>query len=448
MNEEKQVMEHDYEEISIKELIETLWGYKWLILVLTILSGLIAFMAGQVMSARSEQVQTVVSLEWNGLVDGTYPDGERFIYNNMFESYVLSDALADAGVDTLTTTDLRSALEIVPIIPSDVVSMIERSIEQGERITYYATEYKLMLETGDLDIDNEQGKMLLEYLIEAFKVDFEHKYIGKALVFNYTDTDLSKYDYSEMVDVLELQVSLLNSVLETALEDGSNFRSTSLGLGFDDLVSRLSLVKEVELNNIDARVSNYLLTKDLDLVVTRHEFMVEELSLEIEKLLMYEGALEENILDYTGQETIVIIPGLDSEYSVDPYINTLYNELIDTQEQLSNAQADKSYYQNKIDEMVILYNTTYNDGVTYERQVALVENSLEDARASIGDVATDLDTMLEEYNRYITRNTVLPLTAPQVTSDVNVLLYTAIGTVLGGMVSLLVVFLRETLKKD
>ena len=448
MNEEKQVMEHDYEEISIKELIETLWGYKWLILVLTILSGLIAFMAGQVMSARSEQVQTVVSLEWNGLVDGTYPDGERFIYNNMFESYVLSDALADAGVDTLTTTDLRSALEIVPIIPSDVVSMIERSIEQGERITYYATEYKLMLETGDLDIDNEQGKMLLEYLIEAFKVDFENKYIGKALVFNYTDTDLSKYDYSEMVDVLELQVSLLNSVLETALEDGSNFRSTSLGLGFDDLVSRLSLVKEVELNNIDARVSNYLLTKDLDLVVTRHEFMVEELSLEIEKLLMYEGALEENILDYTGQETIVIIPGLDSEYSVDPYINTLYNELIDTQEQLSNAQADKSYYQNKIDEMVILYNTTYNDGVTYERQVALVENSLEDARASIGDVATDLDTMLEEYNRYITRNTVLPLTAPQVTSDVNVLLYTAIGTVLGGMVSLLVVFLRETLKKD
>jgi len=186
----------------------------------------------------------------------------------------------------------------------------------------------------------------------------------------------------------------------------------------------------------------------LDLVVTRYEFMVEELSLEIEKLLMYEGALEENILDYTGQETIVIIPGLDSEYSVDPYINTLYNELIDTQEQLSNAQADKSYYQNKIDEMVILYNTTYNDGVTYERQVSLVENSLEDARASIGDVATDLDTMLEEYNRYITRNTVLPLTAPQVTSDVNVLLYTAIGTVLGGMVSLLVVFLRETLKKD
>jgi len=448
MNEEKQVMEHDYEELSIKELIETLWGYKWLILVLTILSGLIAFMAGQVMNARSEQVETVVSLEWNGLVDGTYPDGERFIYNNMFESYVLSDALADAGVDSLTTTDLRSALEIVPIIPSDVVSMIERSIEQGERITYYATEYKLLLETGDLDIDNEQGKMLLEYLIEAFKVDFENKYIGKALVFNYTDTDLSKYDYSEMVDVLDLQVSLLNSVLETALEDGSNFRSTSLGLGFDDLVSRLGLVKEVELNNIDARVSNYLLTKDLDLVVTRYEFMVEELSLEIEKLLMYEGALEDNILDYTGQETIVIIPGLDSEYSVDPYINTLYNELIDTQEQLSNAQADKSYYQDKIDEMVILYNTTYNDGVTYERQVALVEDSLEDARASIGDVATDLDTMLEEYNRYITRNTVLPLTAPQVTSDVNVLLYTAIGTVLGGMVSLLVVFLRETLKKD
>lgn len=448
MNEEQKILEQDYEELSIKELIETIWGYKWLIIVLTVLSALLAFMVGQVMDSRSEQVETIVSLEWNGLVDGTYPDGERFIYNNMFESYVLSDALSDAGVDELTTTELRNALEIAPIIPSDVVRLIERSIEQGERITYYATEYKLMLNTGDLAINNEQGKLLLEYLIEAFKTDFENKYIGKALVFNYTDNDLSKYDYSEMVDVLELQVSLLHSVLETALEDGSNFRSTSLGLGFDDLVSRLSLIEEVELRNIDSRVSNYMLTKDLDLVLTRYEFMVEEMALEIEKLLMYEGALEENILDYTGQETIVIIPGLDSEYSVDPYINTLYNELIDTQEQLSDLQSERSYYQGKMDEMVILYSTTYTDGTTYERQVSLVESGMEDAKESIASVASDLDTMLEEYNRYITRNTVLPLTAPQVSSDVNVLLYTAIGTVLGGMVSLLVVFLRETLKKD
>lgn len=448
MNNEEQIMEQNYDEISIKELIETLWGYKWLIIVLTLLSAFLAFGVGRVMDSRSEKVETIVSLEWNGLVNGTYPDGERFIYNNMFESYVLSDALSDAGIDEITSTELRNALEIQPIIPSDVVRLIEQSIEQGERITYYATDYKLMIETGDLPIDNSQGKLLLEYLIESFKVDFENKYIGKALVLNYTSGDLSSYDYGETVDVLELQIGLLRSVLETALEDGSNFRSTSLGLGFDDLVSRLDLIEEVNVRNIDSRVSNYLLTKDLDLVLTRYEFMVEEMQLSLDKALMYETSLEENILDYTGNETIVIIPGLDTEYSVDPYINTLYNELIGTQEEIGNLTSDIAYYENKMDEMILLYNTTYQDGETYERQVDLVESSVDDVKESLTDIASDLDTMLEEYNRYITRNTVLPLTAPQTSSDVNVLLYTAIGTVLGGMVSLLVVFLRETLKKD
>jgi hypothetical protein len=285
-------------------------------------------------------------------------------------------------------------------------------------------------------------------LIESFKVDFENKYIGKALVLNYTSGDLSSYDYGETVDVLKLQIGLLQSVLETALEDGSNFRSTSLGLGFDDLVSRLDLIEEVNLRNIDSRVNNYRLTKDLDLVLTRYEFMVEEMQLSLDKALMYEASLEENILDYTGNETIVIIPGLDTEYSVDPYINTLYNELIGTQEEIGNLSSDIQYYEDKMDEMILLYNTTYQDGETYERQVDLVESSVDDVKESLTDIASDLDTMLEEYNRYITRNTVLPLTAPQTSSDVNVLLYTAIGTVLGGMVSLLVVFLRETLKKD
>ncbi|MGS0972952.1 MAG: hypothetical protein ACVCEJ_06955 [Candidatus Izemoplasmataceae bacterium] len=448
MNTEEQYSNEEMNEISIKELIEIIWSYKWLILILTILSGAIAFTAGQVVDGREQRVETIVSLEWNGLVDGTYPDGDRFIYNNMFESYVLGDALSESGITDITTTELRSHLSIQPIIPNNVVSLVEQSLQQGEQITYYATEYKLLIDVGQLEIDDEKGKLLLENLIEAFKVDFENKYIKKAVVLSYTNIDLTSYDYDETYQVLSNQTDLLESVIEQALESGSNFTSSSLQLGFDDLLSRLNLIRSVELKNINTRVNNYMLTKEIDFMITRYEYMVEENTLALNKMHDYETVLLEDITTYTGNETVVIIPGLDTEYSVDPYINQLYEELVTAQKEITVLENDIAYYDGKIAELTILEESNNLQSEEYLRQISLVETSIVSASQRIDLVAVDLDTMLEEYNTYITRNTVLPLTSPQTASDTNVLLYTAIGTVLGGMVSLLVVFLRETLKKD
>jgi hypothetical protein len=448
MNEEEHYIKEEMDEISIKELIETVWHYKWLIIVITVFFALGAHVTGQVVESQETRVETIVSLEWNGLVDGTYPDGDRFIYNNMFESYVLGDALQEASLDDITTTDFRSHLSIQPIIPNNVVQLIEQGIERGEQITYYSTEYKLAVDVGALDITVEQAKMLLEYLIEEFTVDFENKYIQKAVVLQYTDVDLSSYDYEETYQVLVNQTDLLESVTNTALENGSNFTSNSLQIGFDDLLSRLQLVRDVELDNIQTRVNNYMLTKEIDFLITRYEYMIEEYSLELAKMIDFETVLTEDITNYTGNETIVIIPGIDDEYSVDPYINQLYQELVDTQRSITVLENDVIYYEDKITDLQMLEQSNNVTSEEYQRQISLVESSIVSASANIDDIASDLDTMLEEYNAHITRNTVLLLTSPQVVSDTNVLLYTAIGTVLGGMVSLFVVFLRETLKND
>jgi hypothetical protein len=162
----------------------------------------------------------------------------------------------------------------------------------------------------------------------------------------------------------------------------------------------------------------------------------------------FETVLIDDIMNYSGSDTIVIIPGIDDEYSVDPYINQLYQELVETQRSITVLENDIVYYQDKISDLGVLEESNSLSSEEYQRQISLVESSIVSASTNIDDVASDLDTMLEEYNAHITRNTVLPLTSPQVVSDTNVLLYTAIGTVLGGMMSLLVVFLRETLKKD
>ncbi len=444
-----EIKQNDYvDEISIKELIQIIWSYKWLIIIITVFSGIMALTVANVMGKRSEQVETIISLEWNGLIEGTYPDGNRFIYNNMFESYVFGDALEAAGVDDVTTTQFRNTLSIKPILPNSAVQLVQQSIENGEQITYYATDYKLILDLGELPVNEEEAKMLLEYLIEAFKTDFESKYIQKAVVLEYTNIDLSTYDYDETYLIFLNQTELLESVVNNALLTGGDFVSNTLNIGFSDLISRLTLIHDVDLSNINTRVSNYMLTKEIDFLITRYTFQVDQKTLELNKKTDYKTVLTQNILDYTGSETVVIIPGMETDFTFNPYINTLYSELVSTQEEIAILENDISYIEDRINHLELLKISGNGETIIYQNQIELVEQDIEAAKENITDVAEDLNVMLKEYNTYLTRNSVIPLTSPQVVSDVNVMLYTAIGTVLGGMVSLLVVFLRETLKKD
>ena len=447
MNTDEQIRNEEFNEISIKEIIEIVWRNKWLIIIITLLSGILALVAGNVMTLRNERVETIISLEWSGLVEGTYPNGNRFIYNTMFESYVFSDALINAEIENVTITQLRSALVIKPILPASAIRLVEQSIERGEQITYYATEYKLTLELGTLPIDHEQATLLLEYLIMAFMTDFESKYIQKSVVLKYTDVDLDHYDYDETYQVFVNQTEVLESVIERALETGSEFTSSSLNIGFSDLLSRVILLKSIDLENINTRVNTHMLTKESDFLITRIEFLIDQQTLALDKLLAYESKLQANIIDYTGSEVVVIIPGMEGNFKIDPYINTLYDELITTQKQITVLENDIAYNSNRVDNLMQLKVSENSSAIYYQNQIDRVEIEILSASSNINDVAEDLNIMLTEYSTYLTRNNVIPLTAPQVTSDVSLLIYVAIGTVIGGMMSLFVVFLKETLKK-
>ena len=159
-------------EISIKELINVIWRGKVTIVMLASAFLFIGAVTSFVYDKTNSQVSTILSLQWNGVTRGEYPDGTRFDYNTTIEAYVITMALEAEGIEGLTANNIRNATDMIPIVPGSVTSVIQTALEGGEQISYYPTDYKIVLDNGALDLTVQEATDFLNELIDQFRLDF------------------------------------------------------------------------------------------------------------------------------------------------------------------------------------------------------------------------------------------------------------------------------------
>ena len=263
------------EGISLKEIFNILWINKWLLIIITGVGLVIGFAAGVIVNSTASKVSTYVELQWNGITTGELPDGQRFDYNNLFESYVYNESLDSLGITEISSTELRSAVTVTPVIPSNTLAIMASELAKGNQLTYYATEFKITLDNGALGLSVNEGKALVGLLMDNYRVDFEQKYIQRAIIIDYTKVDLMEFDYIDSYEILSTQVALVNNAINQVLPAGENFVSTQLGIGFNDVLVRSNLVSSIELSTMSARINNYILSKDKDLLITKYLYQVE-----------------------------------------------------------------------------------------------------------------------------------------------------------------------------
>ena len=111
---------------------------------------------------------------------------------------------------------------ITPIIPSNIVSQIEKAIKDGKKYDYYPTYYRLSLNNGALKISVSQAQSLLTELVEQFRVRFNKKYVNQTQVNNIINLDFTELEY---VDIYQL--SLIHIWMELAEKALENLAETS-----------------------------------------------------------------------------------------------------------------------------------------------------------------------------------------------------------------------------
>lgn len=435
--------------ITLKDIFTVVWSNKILLIITTLIGLVLSVVAGVVLNSTSSKVSTIVEFQWSGINSGEYPNGVRFDYTNIFESYIFADAISELDIQDVSTGDLRSSIKVSPIIPSNVYQMIEAELLKGNQITYYPNVFSISIGYSNLGLSIKESQELLSLLIDKYRTDFENKYIQRSIIIDYTNVDIENYDYKEAYKIFLSQLELINNAVDKSSILGGEFVSTKLGIGFSDISVRADLIESIALSSLSARINNYLLSKDNTLMVTRYRYEVEMIELDLAKYLQIETGLEDLIANYTGSTSVIIIPGLDmTDIETNSYINTLYDNLVDIKTKISNAENDIAYNNIRIDRI------SGNDPtfiVTPEQVVtetAIVISLIESTNQTISEIVEDLDVILKEYNQYIVRATINPIMVPQYIAHYDIITFALVGMVAGGSIGLAYIFINYQKKEN
>lgn len=429
-------------EISLKELFLVVWKGKILIGIVTFVFLVVSFFGAMIYDNSSSEVGTIVTLQWSGIGQGEYPDGSRFDYGEAIEPYILTLAIDELDME-LVTNDVRNSMSFTPIVPNDILSVIQLSLEEGEQITYFASDYMLVMNNGALEITVEEARELINEIVNQYRLDFERKFINQITVLDFTDADFDSYDYLDAYDILVAQMSAINNAMNA--RSASGFYSPTLGISFNDILVRTNLLSRIEYEQISSRVNTYLLTKDKDYLVTNYAYKNQLNQLELDKALVMEGNSQIMLDNYAGSVNTIIIPGLSDldALEIDTYYNVLIANQITLQTSIANLEKDIEYNELLIDRLEgndPLFTVTPQDQAD---EALIVEAHIASADAELEDIVNDSNILLSEYNDYITSNIIKPLMAPQYQSSVSKMLVGAVGLVLGAGIATVVVLFKH-----
>ena len=112
-----------------------------------IIFGMILFMLFQIAIKAVVQLNYVtmtMSISYPGVENGVNPDGTRFNIFEMTSDKVLERTLSKLNIPNITVDDLRSRINIYPILQINVNEKIKSATATGKDYSYFPNEYVII----------------------------------------------------------------------------------------------------------------------------------------------------------------------------------------------------------------------------------------------------------------------------------------------------------------
>lgn len=196
---------------------------------------------------------TVIKYTNSAIESGLAPDGSALDVNEIYSTNVIAKAMEILGLKN-TPEIIRSRCKVTPIISEEQQKINDALTEKGEEITYFPDTYKI-----ELVVDNERGaayaRNVLDAIIESYFSIYTEKYVEQRLSSNPSENLLDKgYDYYQCINMLEEDTTNMINFLKSKQELYSDFRSSTTGYSFDDLLEIYSSMRNYEVPKLYAMV--------------------------------------------------------------------------------------------------------------------------------------------------------------------------------------------------
>lgn len=437
----------EMEEISLRELIETLLKGKRLIAGFLAIALILSIGASYFMKENSQKAKIIISLNFNGIEDGLNPDGTKFDIQKLKSPSIIMPVIEALELeDTEITTDvIRRSISIEPIIPSHIVTYIQKQREQGEDYTYFPNEFVISMKTNKKnDLNASAAKLVLDSLIDSFANDFTSLYSEEAVLANAIGSiDYDTYDYPEISKVINNQLSIMKSYLSGKIIEAPDFRSSKTGMTFLDISKSIEIIDAVELNRMDSLIGAFNLTKNMEKLIINYEYKIQKDGLEKNKKQSELAVSKDMMNNYNRESSTVLIPGMSTEglemNNSEKYYDKLVERATDAGVVASSKGHDINYYLNEI-------NKLKNDTV----DSSIKKRSEDDVLALASTIKTKLENWIEvinetasEYYEVKFSKAIMKISPVEIYNEVNMKLNVAISMVLALMLGVFVVFFRE-----
>lgn len=427
--EERKYYEED-DEIDLMELIRTLMKHKIVIGVTTIAVTLVSLIGGYIYNKMSTVNSAIIGFNYPEIENGKNPDGSVFLKEYIVPLNVLNDNYSEYH-DTLKAkkiADFKVGIKVEGLIPDAIQTRIEAALKRGENISYTPTQYKL---------STKENKDVLESVVTDTVNEFINKYKPNYSVAKMEE--LGNYDYDNIYSLLNDRISLLKNNIDS--EAKKNYVSNKLGYSFNELLVKVESLERVELQDYYSYFTVNGLSLNKIMREIRYDSEIRDVKLEKEKLQAKSQMIKNMLEEFKPTNRNLIIPNV-GEFGIKiDTENEYYSNLINQYLTINSEIKDKEFIIKKLQEEKGIVN------YPSEAQKEVIDQKLQMIREKLNNIIDELNKLNEEYvnAKY---SDMITIVSPVIETHNGkpLVLFLAVGVVLGGMLGIFLAFTKEFAK--
>lgn len=427
--EERKYYEED-DEIDLMELIRTLMKHKIAIGVTTIAVTLVSLIGGYIYNKMSTVNSAIIGFNYPEIENGKNPDGSVFLKEYIVPLNVLNNNYSEYH-DTLKAkkiADFKVGIKVEGLIPDAIQTRIEAALKRGENISYTPTQYKL---------STKENKDVLESVVTDTVNEFTNKYKPNYSVAKMEE--LENYDYDNIYSLLNDRISLLKNNIDS--EAKKNYVSNKLGYSFNELLVKVESLERVELQDYYSYFTVNGLSLNKIMREIRYDSEIRDVKLEKEKLQAKSQMIKNMLEEFKPTNRNLIIPNV-GEFGIKiDTENEYYSNLINQYLTINSEIKDKEFIIKKLQEEKGIVN------YPSEAQKEVIDQKLQVIREKLNNIIDELNKLNEEYvnAKY---SDMITIVSPviEIHNGKPLVLFLAVGVVLGGMLGIFLAFTKEFAK--
>ncbi len=426
---------HLDDEIDLSHLFRALWQGKYHIVAITMIITCLTSIGAYLSFQMSNTAKTIISFDYDGILEGKNPDGSAFVGINLVESNVLTETYKGFPIlieKNISLQKMQEQLKIEGMISEAHLNSIEKEIQEGKVSSYIPSKYAIYFNlTTDEQLDREILSSLIDSYIESYKVKYKEGLVLPQL----QQSDFIEYDFLESLDWILYTVELAKSKIE--LNIGKGFHSHSTGLTFEDTLFMLDNLVSLDINKLREEIEDQNLSKRVSKKVLQLNYKLRALRLNKDKNEHEQRVLEKMLADYKPGIRNMVVPSL-GEMGIkisteEEYYTNLINDYKEVRIIGGNLAVDIKEVNRQLNEITEIPEDKRRE----------VDMSIEQVASKVNSLLLSINIMNDEYQQQKHSDMLKRLIPVHTVNDSKPVLLVALGTLLGLMFGVFYVLARN-----